>query len=197
MCARKSGSCSSAFVHFVFSSSSSYGEPPGATSVSTLVGWTLISFLCFAPVQVENFFLRDEIETFFPGFALLAVAAVNLSTLSFRWKALASLTLAFVATYTFANGMLLWALAWPLPTPNEPEPRRRRLVWISIYALAGAISVGAYFVVHRPSYHPEFASTSAGVSILPTTLSFGAGDYFLHRPRLPVSPRDHRIDAVF
>ena len=56
---------------------------PGATPVSTLVGWTLMTFLCFAPVQVENFLYGIEIETFFPGFALLAAAAINLSGLSF------------------------------------------------------------------------------------------------------------------
>ena len=152
---------------------------PGATPVSTLVGWTLMTFLCFAPVQVENFLYGIEIETFFPGFALLAVAAVNLSALSFRWKALANLALAFVATYTFANGMLLWALAWPLPAPNEPAPRRRRLVWISIYALAGAISVGAYFVgYHRPSYHPEFASISARCLDLAHYVVLWSGNYF-------------------
>ncbi len=56
---------------------------PGATPVSTLVGWTLMTFLCFAPVQVENFLYGIEIETFFPGFALLAAAAINLSGLAF------------------------------------------------------------------------------------------------------------------
>jgi len=152
---------------------------PGATPVSILVGWTLMTFLCFAPVQVENFLYGIEIETFFPGFALLAVAAINLSAFSFRWKALANLALAFVATYTFANGMLVWALAWPLPAPNEPVPPRRRLGWMLLYALVGAISVGAYFIdYHRPSYHPEFASISARFLDLAHYIVLWSGNYF-------------------
>lgn len=152
---------------------------PGATLVSTLVGWTLMTFLCFAPVQIKNFLYGIEIETFFPGFALLAAAAINLSVLPFRWKTLANLTLAFVATYTFANGMLLWTLAWPLPAPNEPVARRRRLAWISIYALAGALSVAAYFIgYHRPSYHPKFASISGRFLDLAHYVVLWSGNYF-------------------
>jgi hypothetical protein len=152
---------------------------PGATPVSTLVGWTLMTFLCFAPVQVENFLYGIEIETFFPGFVLLAAAAINLSGLAFSWKALANLALAFVATYTFANGMLVWALAWPLPTPNEPAPPRCRLGWTLLYALVGAISVGAYFIgYHRPSYHPEFASISARFLDLAHYVVLWSGNYF-------------------
>jgi len=152
---------------------------PGATPVSILVGWMLMTYLCFAPVQVENFLYGIEIETFFPGFALLGAAAINLSALSFRWKALANFTLAFVATYTFASGMLVWALAWPLPAPNEPAPRQRRFIWGSIYALAGAISVGAYFIgYHRPSYHPAFASISARFLDLAHYVVLWSGNYF-------------------
>jgi hypothetical protein len=152
---------------------------PGATLVSTLVGWTLMTFLCFAPVQVKNFLYGIEIETFFPGFALLAAAALNLSALSFRCKALANLTLAFIATYTFANGMLLWTLAWPLPAPNEPASRRRRFIWTLTYVLAGVLSVAAYFIgYHRPSYHPEFASVSGRFLDLVHYIVLWTGNYF-------------------
>lgn len=88
---------------------------PDASPVSALVGWVVMTFLCFAPVQMENFLYGIELETLFPGIAVLAAAAINLSHFSFRAKTLGNLGLAFVANYTFANGMLLWALAWPLP----------------------------------------------------------------------------------
>ena len=171
---------------------------PGATPVSILVGWTLMTYLCFAPVQVENFLYGIEIETFFPGFALLVAAAINLSALSFRWKALANLALAFVATYTFANGMLVWALAWPLPAPNEPAPRQRRFIWSSIYALAGAISVGAYFIgYHRPSYHPAFASISARFLDLAHYVVLWSGNYFSTGFASPFLLGIIALDAVF
>ena len=128
MCARKFGLCFSGVCALCLLLLDLLRRTPGATPVSILVGWMLMTYLCFAPVQVENFLYGIEIETFFPGFALLGAAAINLTALSFRWKTLANLALAFVATYTFANGMLVWALAWPLPAPNEPAPRRRRII---------------------------------------------------------------------
>ena len=171
---------------------------PGATPVSTLVGWTVMTFLCFAPVQVENFLYGIEIETFFPGFALLAAAAINLSALSFRWKALANLALAFVATYTFANGMSLWALAWPLPAPNEPAPRRRRIIWISIYALAGS-DFGRRLLrwLSSPFLPSGVRFDQRAVSRSRPLRCALERELLFHRLRFPVSPRDHRLDAVF
>jgi hypothetical protein len=152
---------------------------PGATPLSSMVAWAPMMFLCFAPGQVENFLYGIQLETFFPGFAVLAAAAVNLSRLSFRSKTVVNLALAFVATYTFANGMLLWALVWPLPSPNESSPLRRRRLWSTIYLIAGVISVGCYFIAyHRPSNHPEFASISAQGVDLAHYLILWVGSYF-------------------
>jgi hypothetical protein len=160
----------------------------GASSISTLVGWSFMTFLCFAPVQVENFLCGIQLETLFPGFALLAAAAANLSRLSFRAKTLINLSLAFVANYTFANGMLLWVLAWPLPAPNETTPRRQRFIWTALYLTAGAISIGCYFIgYHRPSYHPAFASVTARFVDLVHYFVLWVGTYFssdLARPFL-------------
>ena len=132
---------------------------PGATSIAVLVGWTLMTFTCFAPVQVPNFLYGIEIEPFIPGFVLLAAAAVNLSPRSFCAKTLANTVLAFIATYSFANGMLVWALAWPLSSPVRDESPRQQWRWRAFYLAIGAVSVGCYFIgYHRPSDHPPFVS---------------------------------------
>jgi hypothetical protein len=152
---------------------------PGATPVSTFVGWIAMTFVCFAPVQIENFLFGVELETLFPGTAVLAAAAINLSQLRFRTKALLNLLLAFVANYTFANGMLVWMLAWPLPSPNESTSRRQRIAWSNVYALAGAISIGCYFIGYqRPSYHPPLASISARFLELVHYFILWEGNYF-------------------
>jgi hypothetical protein len=152
---------------------------PGATPVATLLGWGVLTWTCFAPVQVKNFLYGIEIEPFFPGFTVLAVAAINLSRLSFRTKTLLNLTLAFVATYTFANGMLVWVLAWPLPLPNEPESRRKRRLWLALYGAVGFISIGCYFIgYHRPSYHPAFVSITARFRDLLHYIVLWTGNYF-------------------
>jgi hypothetical protein len=152
---------------------------PGATPVSIFFGWGLMTSLCFAPVQVQNLLYGIEGEAFFPGVAVVAVAALNLSRVSFRAKVLGNLGLAFVANYTFANGMLLWALGWPLPAPDEAIPRRYRIWWYTLYVLVGAVSVGSYFInYHRPSYHPELASSSTRFWDLLHYFVLWSGNYF-------------------
>src|SRR5262245_50511696 len=113
---------------------------PGANPISTFLVWGLMVSLCFAPVQVENFLYGIQGEAFFPGTAVVAAAALNVSRFSFRAKALGNLGLAFIANYTFANGMLVWALAWPLPARDEPTSRGCRIRWSALYLIVGAIS---------------------------------------------------------
>ena len=152
---------------------------PGATPISTAFGCALMVSLCFAPVQVENFLYGLQGEAFFPGVAVVAAAALNLSRVSFLKKALGNLILAFIATYTFANGILLWGLAWPLAASNETSSRGSRICWYVTYAVAGAISIGCYFIgYHRPSYHPELASVIGSFSELLHYLVLWVGRYF-------------------
>jgi len=152
---------------------------PGATPISILVGWTLMTFTCFAPVQVANFLYGIELEPFIPGFAVLAAAAVNLSRFSFPGKTLVNTVIAFIATYSFANGMLVWALAWPLSSAACDASRRERRFWRAFYLAIGAISVGCYFIgYHRPSYHPAFVSLGARFFDLLHYIVLWVGNYF-------------------
>lgn len=115
----------------------------GASAISLLPAWTLMSFLCFAPVQFENFLWGIQLETFFPGVAVAIAALVNLSRLSFAGRALCNLALTIIATFTYANGLLLWALALPIPTG---APSRRTAAWCYIgWFIACAFAVAAYF----------------------------------------------------
>jgi hypothetical protein len=125
---------------------------PGSTPVAALTTWVVMMFLCFSPVQFENFLYGIQLEPFFVGLAVVAVAAVNLSELSFRSKTLTNLLFAFVCTYTYANGMVLWLLALPLAAYSDPTPRRRRVLWSGIYLLAATVAIGFYFVGYeRPA----------------------------------------------
>src|SRR5262249_9622594 len=119
------------------------------------------------------------LEAFFPGIAVVAAAVLNLSHVSFRTRVLSNLILAFTSTYTFANGMLLWPLAWPLAAANEPPPRRERIWWCVAYAAAGFVSIGCYFIgYHRPSYHPELVSVGTRLWDLLHYFVLWVGNYF-------------------
>ena len=152
---------------------------PGSTPIAMLTTWVVMMFLCFSPVQFENFLYGIQLEPFFVGLAVVAVAAVNLSTLSFRSKTLINLLLAFVSTYTFANGMVLWLLAFPLAAPSDSTPGRRRVLWSGIYLLAAAAAIGFFFAGYkRPSYHPELASVQRQGLDLAHYLILWIGSYF-------------------
>ena len=153
---------------------------PGATPVSSLVGWTMMTFLCFAPVQVQNFLYGIEIETFFPGFALLAAAAINLTGSRFSLEDADKSRSRFRRDLHFCERHVALG-AWPGHYPRLTNRRHGGGGLsgpLSTRSLA-AISVGAYFVgYHRPSYHPEFASISARFLDLAHYVVLWSGNYF-------------------
>lgn len=156
-------------------------QTPGTTPLAVAICWPLLTLMCFAPVQAPNFLWGIQLEAFFPGIALCAAAAINLSALSFRAKTLANLALALVATYTFANGMLLWLLAWPLPSPNEKKLSGRLWLWLwrALFAAAGALAVGCYFIDYqRPAYHPPLALSLTQLAQLGHYFVLWIGSYF-------------------
>ena len=114
-----------------------------ASRAAVLTGCALVSFLCFAPAQFENFLWGIQLETFFPGVAVAAAALVNLSRLSFPARFFCNLALTVVATFTYANGLLLWALALPIAAGVTP---RRKIVWWYVgWIAAGVCAMLAYF----------------------------------------------------
>jgi hypothetical protein len=151
---------------------------PGATALSALTAWLVVMFLCFSGSQFENFLWGIQIEPFFPGLAVLAVIAVNTSKLPFHSRTMCNIGLALVATYTFANGMLLWLLGVPLPPDADRSSRKQLIKWYSAYAACALISVSSYFVGYVRSSMP-FASVTADFSKLTQYLVLWAGSYFM------------------
>lgn len=137
-----------------------------------LLMFAAMNFLLFSPRQYENFLYAIMGEVFTPACALLCAILVNLSNLSLKWRVFVNAALAFTSTYTFANGMLLWVLAFPLETrPAIPPGRARsRNSWRMVYAFIGAVSVICYFISYRhPPLSPPFASP---LGRLPALLHF-------------------------
>jgi hypothetical protein len=134
--------------------------------------FAVMNFLLFSPRQYENFLYAIMGEVFTPPCALILALLVNLSNLPFKWKALVNATLAVISTYTFANGMLLWVLAFPLAITSaiRPEEARSRSFWRMAYASIGALSIFCYFVsYHHPPFSPPFVSP---LERLPALLHF-------------------------
>ncbi|CAA9258570.1 MAG: hypothetical protein AVDCRST_MAG42-2600 [uncultured Chthoniobacterales bacterium] len=130
-------------------------------------GSPLASACCFAamnvwlfwPRQYETFVLSIQGELFVPPFALAAACLVNLSRRPTWWKAGVNATLAHVSTYTVANGMLVWPLAFPIVSAKaqagaETNPGGRQLWPRLAYLAAATASIGCYFYGYQ---HPPLA----------------------------------------
>lgn len=139
-----------------------------------LCAWTFANLLLFAPSQFENLLSGYIYEFLVPVLALLAAARINLSRIPIAGKTIACAALSLVATYTFAHGMLVWALACPIPTSSECKGRRlkaRTVVWLIVYAAAAAASIVYYFVGY---FHPPAAPAPARISQAASVISLFA-----------------------
>lgn len=154
-------------------------QTPGATTRAALLAWIPAAYLCFSPVQLENFLWGVQLEVFLPGVALLGLVAVNLSRLSLAQKGLLNGLLAFLCTFTVAHGMLLWLLGLPFFGSGEKPSRRRLFVVYGLYLLCAAAAITAYFIGYqRPAHHPHFLAGHPGVLKLAHYLILWVGSYF-------------------
>ena len=150
----------SLFLYALLRSTTSFDLP------GRLWAWVLLNAVLFCPREYENFLWGTILLLLTPAVALLGALLISLSELRLRWKILANSALAFIATYSFANGMLLWVLAAPT-YPRQPragiENRTGNLAgWYAFYALCGIFSVGLYFYHYvHPRQHPPFAVSFA------------------------------------
>jgi hypothetical protein len=136
-----------------------------ASRAAAQFAFVIMNLLFFSPRQYENFLYGIQWETFFPAVALLLSALVNLSSRSLRWKTICNGALALLSTYTFANGMALWVLAFPIDTtatPASPElSRQSKVFWRLAYVLSAMASIGCYFFGYQhPAASPPFAAVS-------------------------------------
>jgi hypothetical protein len=135
--------------------------------IPVCLAFITMNFLLFSPRQYQNFSNGIQWETFFPGLALVLALLTNLSARSLSWKTLCNGLLALVSTYTFANGMLIWLLAFPIAT-GPRKLSRSEIFWRLAYVVAGAISIACYFISYRhpPLSPPGAALISDGPALL-------------------------------
>jgi hypothetical protein len=136
-----------------------------------LWAWAVLNYVFFCPREYENFLWGIQLEPLTPGVALVAAMLVNFSELRLPWKILANSALALVATYSYANGMLLWVLAAPIYPGRRLAGIQKRCAnpaaWYAFYLLCGVVSVGLYFrhYVHPPQ-HPFAVSVTDALPLL-------------------------------
>ena len=124
-----------------------------------------LSCLIFSLAQHRNWLWGMQIQLWL----CLAAAVAGLFILSHRLttrRVIAAVVLGFVATHSFANGLVYWVvgLLLALLAPASSEPQRRRL--LAVWLLFGTLAIFSFFA---PVLAGE-AFDIGGVSILPECL---------------------------
>jgi len=122
------------------------------SSISRYAVFALIAVFLFNPYGIKHWLTGLFLENALVLLFLTAGILVNRSSASIRLKYCIAAIFSFLATYSYANGMLLWLLLCPsLPfigsTPEESQPRRKRLLPLLLYGVAGVVSLTVYFSV--------------------------------------------------
>lgn len=123
---------------------------------------TLLNLVLFSPVQAENWTWGFQFVLFLINFLLTAGVAIASSDLTIRRKFAFCVAIAFIGTFSFGNGFLLWVTTFPLALFwHERASLKRTLAWLAAWgsACAGAISI--YFIHYvKPAHHPSIAASS-------------------------------------
>lgn len=142
---------------------------PGSAGQSLVLVF-LFNVLLFSPVQAENWTWGFQFPLFLCNYLFSCALLVAVSNLGMWRKFGACLVLAFVGTFSFGGGVLLWALTFPVALISQRELGwKPRAIWVVAWICAGGGSVALYFFHYvKPPYHPPIAASGNPV------------DYFLY-----------------
>jgi hypothetical protein len=115
------------------------------------------SAILFSTNQWENWLWGIQLIVFIPPLCLTSCLLIHQSSLSYGSKVILSAALSFIATFSYANGMLCWLLAFPFCLASSPGNKsaphnfsllaliKGWLLWIGVYLLLMAGSMVLYF----------------------------------------------------
>ena len=115
--------------------------------------------LLFSPIQYETWLWGINFSLVLPPLLLLLSLRVNLSARSLPAKVGLNILLCFASTFSNANGMGNWLLAFPGPGHGEKRTNRRSL-WYGVYVAAAIGTLLLFFWDYRShiSLSPLFES---------------------------------------
>jgi hypothetical protein len=116
--------------------------PPTGVSALTLA---LSLLVLYTPVQAENLLWGMQFGFYVPPLCVVALLLLVRRPMPAGWLLAVSAALAFTASFTLANGLLLWGLApIAIATLAPHRPMRPWLFW-SAWAIVATASVWLYF----------------------------------------------------
>lgn len=147
------------------------GLPP----VATAMGFLLIVFLIFSPVQHELWLLASGFPSFLPALCLVWGLVVIQTSFSLRAKFALCAALAVFSSFTLANGLLAWGLSFPVLLLIQRVPSWKR--WAGAWLVATAACAALYFWDYKSQADlPRFAPPTSPIAYGQYLLTFlGSG----------------------
>jgi hypothetical protein len=115
------------------------------------------SILIFIPSQTYNLVFGLQFITIVPSFCLIICILILESKLSIYVKFLLNFSLCIISTFTYANGMIVWAIASPfLFYFYRPKKEIKNSQLFSLlFTLLSFVIIGIYFYNYKsPPSHP-------------------------------------------
>ncbi len=122
---------------------------------------TLMNLLLFSPVQAENWAWGFQFCLFLINYLLTSAICIASSKLSVAKKFLLCGVIAFVASFSFGNGILLWAVTFPIALVGlDKTAQRRTFPWLCAWIIAALATIGLYLLHYtKPAHHPPIAAS--------------------------------------
>jgi hypothetical protein len=124
--------------------------------------WALpgVAVLLFSVVQWENWLWGFQMAVFLNMTAVIVTIALLTRPVLGWGHYLAGLVLTIVASYSFANGLVLWPIGLVLLLLNREAGTPTTSVRVSVWALVGVLTWVLYFTDYRSTPHPRIAYSS-------------------------------------
>lgn len=142
--------------------------------VASAICFWLMVITIFSPAQFELWLLASGFPSFLPAlFLAVALAAID-TGLSTLLKFVICAALAVASSLTLPNGLLAWALTFPVLLLVRKVPRWPS--WLAAWLLACALCSALYFRGYeKPGYLPTFAPAVSPVQYARFILEFLGG----------------------
>lgn len=128
----------------------------GLSGPARVIAFLLGALLVFSPAQHEIWLLASGFPSFLPALCIVWGVLAATSSRSVVAKFWICVGLALGASFTLANGLLVWGLTFPLFFVAEPERPRWR--WLGYWIVTMAACVAFYFWHFHPRADlPAFA----------------------------------------
>jgi hypothetical protein len=124
----------------------------------------LLGALLFSPSQWENQLWGIQLAIFIPPFCLALSLLLQSTLKSYGLKAVSIALLSIISTFSFANGMVVWLLAFPfvrtlLTEEWKTSPYREKIKivsWTTVYIVLAVATIKFYFWDYRSNGIHQF-----------------------------------------